>query len=77
MWDEISKMNLEHKYRDKINRQGHSNKKKSYWAFGYETLQDFYELSKESCHFLARFSLIVYICAYIPYEMLKLRFIIT
>ena len=47
MWDEISKMNLEHKYRDKINRQGHSNKKKSYWAFGYETLQDFYELSKE------------------------------
>ena len=37
----------------------------------------FYELSKESCHFLARFSLIVYICAYIPYEMLKRRFIIT
>ena len=45
LWEEICKMNLEHKYREKINRQGHSNSKKSYWAFGYDTLQDFYELS--------------------------------
>ena len=47
VWEEICKFNLEHKYREKINRQGHSNSKKSYWAFGYDTLQDFYELSKE------------------------------
>ena len=47
-WEEISKMSLEHKYREKMNRQGHSNSKKSYWAKGYDTLQDFYELSKES-----------------------------
>ena len=47
LWEEISKNNLEHKYRDKINRQGHSNSKKSYWAFGYDTIQDFYQLSKE------------------------------
>ena len=31
----------------KINRQGHSNIKKSYWAIGYDTLQDFYEMSKK------------------------------
>ena len=47
IWEEICKYNLEHKYREKINRQGHSNSKKSYWAIGYDTLQDFYELSKE------------------------------
>ena len=48
IWEKIAKANLEHKYREKINRQGHSNSKKSYWAFGFETLQDFYELSKEN-----------------------------
>jgi hypothetical protein len=47
IWEEISKANLEHKYREKINRQGHSNTKKSYWALGFDTLQDFYELSKD------------------------------
>ena len=47
MWEEFSKISLQHKYREKMNRQGHSNSKKSYWAIGYETLQDFYELSKE------------------------------
>jgi hypothetical protein len=47
IWEEIAKANLEHKYREKINRQGHSNTKKSYWALGFDTLQDFYELSKE------------------------------
>ena len=46
-WEEICKVNIEHKYREKLNRQGHSNSKKSYWALGYETLQDFFELSKE------------------------------
>ena len=48
IWEEISKMSLEHKYRQKMNRQGHSNSKKSYWALGYDTLGDFYELSKEN-----------------------------
>ena len=43
IWEEISKINLEHKYRDKANRQGHSNSKKSFWAIGYETLEEFYE----------------------------------
>ena len=47
-WDEICKISLEHKYREKMNRQGHSNSKKSYWAIGYDTLQAFYELSKEN-----------------------------
>ncbi len=30
-----------------MNRQGHSNAKKSYWAIGYETLQEFCESSKQ------------------------------
>ena len=47
LWDEIAKESLEHKYREKENRQGHSNLKKSYFALGYDTLQDFYELSKK------------------------------
>ena len=47
-WEEICKINFEHKYREKMNRQGHSNIKKSYWAFGYDTLQDFYKLSEEN-----------------------------
>ena len=47
LWEEICKINLEHKYREKTNRQGHSNSKKSYWAFGYDTLQDFYEVSNK------------------------------
>ena len=47
LWEEISKGNLELKYREKMNRQGHSNLKKSYFAFGYNTLQDFYELAKK------------------------------
>ena len=47
LWEEISKVNLEHNYREKVNRQGHSNSKKSYWSLGYETLQDFYEMSKK------------------------------
>ena len=47
LWEEICNFNIEHKYREKINRQGHSNSKKSYWAIGYDTLQDFCEISKE------------------------------
>ena len=47
IWDEIMKLNIEHKYREKMNRQGHSNAKKSYWAIGYETLQEFCESSKQ------------------------------
>ena len=46
-WEEICKINLEHKYREKINRQGHSNSKKSYWARGYDTLADFCKLSEK------------------------------
>ena len=47
LWEEICQLNKEHKYREKINRQGHSNSKKSYWAKGFETLHDFYEISKK------------------------------
>ena len=47
LWEEICKENIEHKYREKVNRHGHSNTKKSYWAIGYDTLQDFFELSKK------------------------------
>jgi hypothetical protein len=47
LWEELSKLNMDHKYRAKENRQGHSNTKKSYWAKGYDTLQAFYELSKK------------------------------
>ena len=43
LWKEINEINLTHKYREKENRQGHSNKKKSYWAFGYDTLEQFYK----------------------------------
>ena len=48
IWAQISNINLEHKYREQINRQGHSNSKKSYWAIGFETLQEFYENSKKN-----------------------------
>ena len=34
-----------HKYREKNNRQGHSNKKQSYWAIGFDTLDQFYKKS--------------------------------
>ena len=47
IWDEIGNANIEHKYREKMNRQGHSNKKKSYWAIGFDTLQEYYENSKK------------------------------
>ena len=45
LWEEICNVNIEHKYREKINRQGHSNSKKSYWAIGFDTIQDFYKNS--------------------------------
>ncbi len=48
IWDKISNINLEHKYREKMNRQGHSNSKKSYWAIGFETLQEFYEKTQKN-----------------------------
>ena len=48
IWDQIANINLEHKYREKINRQGHSNSKKSYWAIGFETLEEFYKKSKNN-----------------------------
>ena len=43
LWKEINELNLIHKYREKENRQGHSNKKQSYWAIGYDTLDQFYK----------------------------------
>ena len=45
IWEEINKYNTLHKYREKTNRQGHSNSKKSYWAIGFDTIEDFYTLS--------------------------------
>jgi len=45
--EKINEMDLEHNYRTKENRQGHSNTKKSYWGKGFDTLQDFYECSKK------------------------------
>ena len=45
LWKEISEINLVHKYREKNNRQGHSNKKQSYWAIGFDTLDQFYKKS--------------------------------
>ncbi|XWV26343.1 hypothetical protein QJ857_gp0731 [Tupanvirus soda lake] len=37
---ETYKLNPTHIYRHKPNRHGHSNDKPSYWAYGYETLED-------------------------------------
>ena len=45
LWKEISEINIIHKYREKNNRQGHSNKKQSYWAIGFDTLDQFYKKS--------------------------------
>ena len=47
LWKEISEINILHKYREKTNRQGHSNKKKSYWAIGFDTLEQFYKKSNK------------------------------
>ena len=45
LWKQISEINILHKYREKENRQGHSNKKQSYWAIGFDTLDEFYKKS--------------------------------
>ena len=45
LWKEINEVNLTHKYREKVNRQGHSNTKQSYWAIGFDTLDQFYKKS--------------------------------
>ena len=45
LWKQISEINIIHKYREKENRQGHSNKKQSYWAIGFDTLDEFYKKS--------------------------------
>jgi hypothetical protein len=47
LWKEISGINIVHKYREKNNRQGHSNKKQSYWAIGFDTLDQFYKNSNK------------------------------
>jgi len=43
LWKQINEINITHKYREKENRQGHSNKKQSYWAIGFDTLEQFYK----------------------------------
>jgi hypothetical protein len=48
LWKEINEVNLTHKYREKENRQGHSNKKQSYWAIGFDTLDQFYKKSDKN-----------------------------
>lgn len=45
--EEIEKMHIDYNYREKMNRQGHSNIKRSYWALGYDTLEEFYKKSKK------------------------------
>ena len=47
LWKEISGINIIHKYREKSNRQGHSDKKQSYWAIGFDTLDQFYKNSNK------------------------------
>ena len=47
LWEEIKNNKINYIYREKENRQGHSNKKKSYWAFGYDTLEQFVKNQKE------------------------------
>ena len=48
LWKEINEINITHKYREKENRQGHSNKKQSYWAIGFDTLDQFYKKSDKA-----------------------------
>ncbi len=48
LWKEINEVNITHKYREKENRQGHSNKKQSYWAIGFDTLDQFYKKSDKA-----------------------------
>ena len=45
LWKQVCQINITHKYREKENRQGHSNQKQSYWAIGYDTLEQFYKKS--------------------------------
>ena len=45
LWAQINEVNITHKYREKENRQGHSNNKQSYWAIGFDTLDQFYKKS--------------------------------
>lgn len=47
LWKEIKDINIDHNYRQKENRQGHSNNKKSYWAKGFDTLDLFIKTNDE------------------------------
>ena len=46
--DIIKKCQALHIYRELPNRQGHSNEKPSYWAFGYDSLAEYFNASSES-----------------------------
>ena len=49
IYDEIIKNSkCLHIYRELPNRQGHSNEKPSYWAFGYDTLSGYFQVLDES-----------------------------
>ena len=48
LWKQICQINITHKYREKENRQGHSNQKQSYWAIGFDTLDQFYKKSDKN-----------------------------
>ena len=45
LWEKIKKVKEEYTYREGVNRHGHSNSKKSYWALGFNTLEEFFEFS--------------------------------
>ena len=45
LWEKIKKVKKEYTYREGANRHGHSNSKKSYWALGFNTLEEFFECS--------------------------------
>ena len=44
----IKRCHALHIYRELPNRQGHSNEKPSYWAFGYDSLAEYFNASSES-----------------------------
>ena len=47
LWEKLRKLKKVYTYRDLPNRHGHSNFKKSFWALGFESLEEFFQYSTQ------------------------------
>jgi len=69
--DIIKKCQALHIYRELPNRQGHSNEKPSYWAFGYDSLAEYFNASSESQ--IEQYKTVHYNCCGVNNEMTQTK----